>query len=129
MCWNCFQKNVQHHLCRSKKQRALRSKSVTPYILVLACITAGLIVVPFLPENIVLLFSIIFLTFNSWSFWCTDTFISKRTALPILPSAALSSVYDATASPPSSALQSAKIISTVRLNMNMPVHYFFFLIL
>ena len=33
---------------------------------------AGLIVVLFLPENIVLLFSIIYLTFNSWSFLYFD---------------------------------------------------------
>ncbi|WP_207669409.1 hypothetical protein, partial [Extibacter muris] len=42
--------------------------SVTPYIPVLACMIAGLIVVLFLPENFFLLFLIIYLTFNSWSF-------------------------------------------------------------
>ncbi len=46
---------------------------------------------------------------------CTDMLIIRLTALPIYPSAALSSVDDATTSPPSSALQTVKIFSIVSL--------------
>ena len=58
-----------------------RLKSLFP---ILACMIAGLIVVLFLPENFFLLFSIIYLTFNSWSsltqsyfaaIWSTTLFV------------------------------------------------------